>query len=73
MSGYPSKAKIEYLREQYPRGTRVVCDSMEDFQGVPDGMTGTVDCVDDIGTVHVSWDNGSGLGLVYGEDRFHKI
>ena len=36
-------------------------------------MIGTVAVIDDIGTVHVDWDNGSGLGLVYGEDKFHKI
>lgn len=73
MNDYPSKAKIEYLRELYPVGTRVMCDGMEEFQGVPDGMIGTVAVIDDIGTVHVDWDNGSGLGLVYGEDKFHKI
>lgn len=73
MNDYPSKEKIAYLRELYPVGTRVMCDSMEDFQGVPDGMTGTVAVIDDIGTVHVDWDNGSGLGLVYGVDSFHKI
>ena len=26
--------------------------------------------VDDVGTVHVRWDNGSTLGLVPGEDRW---
>jgi hypothetical protein len=29
--------------------------------------------VDDAGTVHVRWDCGSGLGLVYGEDMYEKV
>ena len=34
---------------------------------------GTVRSVDDTGTVFVSWDNGSGLGVVYGVDRIRKL
>lgn len=37
------------------------------------GDEGTVDHIDDAGTVHVNWDNGSGLGLIPGEDRFVVI
>ena len=29
--------------------------------------------VDDIGTIHVSWDCGSSLGIAYGEDLCKKI
>ena len=32
------------------------------------GARGTVVSVDDIGTIHVRWDCGSSLGVVYGED-----
>jgi hypothetical protein len=32
------------------------------------GCRGTVRFVDDMGTIHVSWDIGSSLGVVYGED-----
>ncbi len=39
----------------------------------PPGTRGTVDDVDDIGTIFPKWDNGSGLGLVYGEDRFRRL
>ena len=34
---------------------------------------GTVLHVDDIGTIHCLFDNGRQLGLVAGEDYFHKI
>ena len=41
---------------------------MDDIQAPPIGTLGTVKHVDDIGTIHVSWDTGSGLGVVFGED-----
>ena len=31
---------------------------------------GEVDFVDDIGTIHMRWDNGRALGIVPGEDSF---
>jgi hypothetical protein len=37
------------------------------------GATGTVSFVDDIGTVHVHWDCGSSLGVVFGEDEIKRI
>ena len=33
-----------------------------------DGLTGTVQCVDDRGSIHVKWDNGSTLALLQEED-----
>jgi len=41
---------------------------MNDTQGVEEGTKGTVTHVDDIGTIHMKWDNGRGLGLIPGED-----
>ena len=37
------------------------------------GDRGTVNVVDDTGTVFVGWDCGSSLGVVYGVDRIRKI
>ncbi len=37
------------------------------------GDLGTVDFVDDLGTIHITWDNGSQLGLVPGEDRYKFV
>lgn len=68
-----SKGIIEYLRENFPSGCRVMLDQMEDRQAPPAGTLGTVVHVDDIGTIHVKWDTGSSLGVVYGEDQCHKV
>jgi len=37
------------------------------------GDRGTVSFVDDTGTIFCSWDNGSRLGAVYGEDVLKKL
>ena len=67
-----SEAEIELLKKIYPKGTRVVLDSMEDPQAPPSGTVGTVTIVDGIGQIHVNWETGSTLALIDGVDRFHK-
>ncbi len=54
-------------------GDRVECIYMNDPQAVPTGTQGTVYHIDDMGTIHVRWDNGSGLGLIPGEDQYKII
>ena len=68
-----SKETLSLLRECYPKGTRVELVQMDDPQAPPIGMRGTVIGVDDIGSIMVSWDNGSGLNVVYGEDVCRKV
>jgi hypothetical protein len=62
------------LRAYYVPGTRVRLVRMDDpYTKLKPGATGTVSFVDDIGTVHVNWDCGSSLGVVFGEDEVKKI
>lgn len=62
------------IKEQYTPGTRIRLTHMEDpYAPVPDGTTGTVKFVDDIGQVFVSWDNGRTLPLNVHEDSFTII
>ncbi len=66
--------EVERIRDRYPVGSRIVLDRMgDDPRPIPSGMKGTVVAVDDIGTVHCNFDNGRRLGLVPGEDSFHKL
>ena len=68
------RKEVEALRKKYPKGTRVELVSLEDpYSRMPEGTRGTVDAVDDIGTIHVRWDNGSGLGIVPGVDTVRKV
>ena len=73
MFGAP-KQIVERLKKEYPKGTRVELVRMEDpYRKLEPGEKGTVTGVDDIGTIHVSWDCGSALGIAYGEDSCRKI
>ena len=65
--------KVKIYKEKYPKGTRVELIYMEDAQAVPSGTKGTVVCVDDMGTIHMKWDNGRTLGLIPEVDNFKKI
>lgn len=68
MQGFPSRATVDRLRNTYPPEARVRLVRMDDRHAPQQGTEGTVRFVDDAGTVHVLWDNGSTLGAVYGED-----
>ena len=68
-----SKEALQALRERYPKGTRVELVQMDDPQAPPIGTKGTVRGIDDIGSIMVSWDNGSGLNIAYGEDVCRKV
>lgn len=53
---------------------RIECVQMNDpFSNVPSGTKGTVVMKDDMGTLHVIWDNGQSLGLVPGEDSYRLL
>lgn len=71
---FPERKIVERIKKEYPSGTRVELVELNDpYRLLPAGLQGTVSCVDDTGTIHVDWDNGSHLGVVYGEDRCRKI
>jgi len=70
---FPSEKVVSELRQEYPSGTRVKLLSMDDAQAPPMGTLGTVNGVDDTGSLLMSWDNGSGLNVIYGEDKVEKV
>ena len=67
------REEVERLRQQYPTGTVVRLVRMDDVQAPAPGTIGAVRYVDDIGTIHVSWETGSSLGVVYGMDKIEKV
>ena len=69
----PAKDVLAMLRQRYPKGTRIELVRMDDTQAPPPGTHGTVIGVDDIGSVHVAWDNGSTLAAVFGEDIIRSL
>lgn len=74
MKGFPSREQVERLRQQYPKGTKICCDYMSDDPNpIEPGTVGKVMYVDDIGTLHCTFDNGRQLGLVPSVDSFHVV
>ena len=74
MKGFTSQKEVERIKEQYPVGTRIELICMDDpHSPIESGMQGTIECVDDAGTLHMKWDNGRTLGIVPGEDQFKVI
>ena len=70
---FPSKEQVERIRREYPVGTLVELVKMDDAQAPPVGTIGEVTGVDDTGSLLMSWRNGSGLNVIYGEDIVRKV
>ena len=65
---------VAHIKKQYPAGTRIKLINMDDpWHPVEPGTEGTVQFVDDIGQIHMKWDNGRTLALVPGQDEFESI
>jgi hypothetical protein len=66
--------QAERYKQLYPEGTRVLLIQMgDDRNPVEPNTRGTVNCVDDMGTLHCTFDNGRILGIVPAEDSFRKL
>lgn len=70
---FPNQKIVDRIRRDFPAGCRVELLQMDDVQAPPIGTIGTVIGVDDTGSIMVRWDNGSGLNVVYGEDRCRRV
>ena len=65
---------LKQLKEYYTSGTRVMLIRMSDpYTNLRQGDRGTVSFVDDIGSIHVNWDSGGNLAVLFSEDQCMKI
>jgi hypothetical protein len=62
------------LRQRYPEGTQIELVQMSaPYTRLHPGDRGRVTFVDDAGGVHIAWDNGEGLAVIWGEDIIRKV
>ena len=66
-----TKAEKIILNEMYPVGCRVKLEEFtpDSYNKLKPGDLGTVLSLDDAGGLHVAWDRGGSLALIYGEDH----
>lgn len=71
---FPNKEYIEELRKKYPVGTKIQLISMcdEKYSVLP-GMVGEVTHIDDMGSIHMKWENGSSLAIIPEVDSFKVV
>lgn len=68
------RERVARTKVNYPKGTRIELIQMgDDPRPVEPGTRGAVTCVDDMGSIHMLWDNGRTLALIPGEDSFRKL
>ena len=66
--------QAEVHKKQYPPGTRIYLERMNDpYHPVPSGTRGTVHHVDDMDNIHMMWDNHRTLPLSPDEDTFRAL
>ena len=74
MIGFPTHEQVEQIKENFPVGTVVKINSMQDpYRPIPRGTLGEVTGVDDVGSILMKWQNGQGLSLLPYEDDFDVI
>lgn len=62
------------VSEEYPTGTKIrLIEMPDDPRPIEPGTVGEVITIDDAGHLIVRWENGRGLNLIPGIDRFEKV
>lgn len=70
---FPGRSIVNEVKKRYPVNSRVELIKMDDPQAPPVGTQGTVIGVDDTASIMVSWDTGSSLHVIYGEDICRRL
>ena len=69
----PSEKKLDRIRREYPVGTIIEIQKMDDPQAPPGGTLGEVLGCDSMGDLLMEWSNGSSLKVILSEDRVRKV
>ena len=69
----PSENELDRIRREYPVGTIIEIQKMDDPQAPPVGTLGEVIGVDDMGDLEMLWSTGSSLKVILSEDRIRKV
>ena len=71
---FPNKSYLAQLRKQYPIGTKIQLISMRDEKyPILPRTIGEVTHIDDLGSIHMKWQNGSSLALIPKVDSFKVV
>lgn len=71
---FPNKEYLEQLRKRYPVGTKIQLISMRDEKyPILPRTIGEVTHIDDLGSIHMKWQNGSSLALIPEVDSFKVV
>ena len=71
---FPNKEYLEQLRKRYPVGTKIQLISMRDEKyPILPRTIGEVTHIDDLGSIHMKWQNGSSLALIPKVDSFKVV
>ena len=71
---FPGTDYILHLREEYAVGTRIrLLEMIDDPLPIEPGTIGVVERIDDAGQLIMKWENGRGLNLRPGVDRFERV
>ena len=69
----PSEKELDRIRREYPVGTIIEIQKMDDPQAPPVGTLGEVIGCDSMGDLLMNWSNGSSLKIILSEDRIRKV
>ena len=69
----PSEKELDRIRRDYPVGTIIEIQKMDDPQAPPVGTLGEVIGVDNLGDLEILWSTGSSLKVILSEDRIRKV
>lgn len=64
---------VDGVKSRFKSGLRVELEEMVGEPNMPSGLQGVVDYVDDAGHIHMKWDNGRTLSLIYGQNKFKVL